>query len=594
MKKGILVVILVIISLLAIGHVTIGQLMANEMSADLSAGLQKKISALSDSHPGKRVRGAIELGKMGKEAAPAIPYLIENLGDGAEVKKREGGMTTPGKAAAEALIDIGEAAAPALAQAAKQSGKGQQLARWTLQKIKAQYPKKGSRGGQAEKSVVVEREVSQSANISITATLMVPAPLDKKYDMHFGISHGFYKEIKYGKEKIYKVTQQLDEMGLVWLRHIGRGSTWREIEPERNKWNFETVDAVLHNNEHPWLVIMYGAPGIIYPFRGDLSRETVESQGGKKEVIEYLKKHYFDASDQEQRVDAERFVKKIVGRYKDKIKHWEIGQEGITASGKYDIIKYSYKWIKEADSTAFVLVTAVAGDDEKMFQRGLQAFNEMLAQGLGNYFDIANMHYYGKVDGNFEEKNEHAYDRYKAAMDKYGVRKPIWVTETSTSSEDNSIVSGDGSLVRQAQDMVKRLVIYSAKGADKVFWFNYRQTSAKDKFYGCNIVSHKTGPKPAYYTFKLFVEKIGYYNTVETLKKDKVRLYKFTVPEDNKIVLVAWSQASQTIDVSQYFGSEEVLITHIVEDQNKQPKTEIVSTNKVPVSISPVFIEARS
>jgi hypothetical protein len=152
-------------------------------------------------------------------------------------------------------------------------------------------------------------------------------------------------------------------------------------------------------------------------------------------------------------------------------------------------------------------------------------------------------------------------------MDKYSVKKPIWVTETSTSSYEQTVLSKPGSEQLQARHIVIRLVVFSAKGAEKVLWFDYGELNPGDRFYGCNLTDSVNRHKPAYYTFKLLIEKIGYYNSVETLRSDDVRLYKFIVDKD-KQVFVAWSNDYMTIDLSQYINSEKVIITHIIEDNS--------------------------
>jgi len=279
-----------------------------------------------------------------------------------------------------------------------------------------------------------------------------------------------------------------------------------------------------------------------------------------------------------------------VGRYKDRVKFWEIGQEGISAPGKYETIRYTYQWIKEVDPNAQVLVTSPAGDDEAILDKGLGVLDSMLEKGLGDYFDIANLHYYETINGDFEGKNENAFDKYKAVLDKHGIKKPIWVTETSTSSEGTSVLSGRSSPARQAQDVVKRLVIFSAKGAERVFWFDYRQTSPEDKFFGCNLVDAKTEPKPAYYTFKLLVDKIGSYARVNTLRRDGVWLYRFTDAKGSS-VFVAWASSPTTVDLKSELGTDEVTVTHIVEDTGSQARKERMESAKVRLSPSPLFLE---
>lgn len=411
-----------------------------------------------------------------------------------------------------------------------------------------------------------------------------------KYAMRFGVNGEMYPDIDQGETKIYAVTKELDKLGMVWLRHPGRGTAWFEIQSTKDTWDFRKLDAVMSANEHPWIIEIL-PKGKAYPFKADFSRQYLESLGGERGIMEYMKANTVDMNDPEQKADAELYVKAFVNRYKDKIKHWG-GDEGIPDPHTFDIMKNIYTWIKEVDPDAVVLITAVAGDNDDMYNKHLEAFDSLLAKGAGDYFDVANIHYYGKIEGDFEERLEQRFDEYKAIMDKYGVKKPIWVTETSTSSYKESVLSGPSSEQTQARHVVKRLVIFSAKGAEKVLWHNYRATFKDNKFYQCNLVDPETNtPKPSYYTFKLMVDKLGYYKSVETLRRDNVRLYKFTT-HTNKAIFVAWSTSSQTIDLSKHLEAEKVLITHIIEDNSVQPKTETTKTTNINISASPIFIES--
>lgn len=421
--------------------------------------------------------------------------------------------------------------------------------------------------------------------------LRVAAGIHDKYEMRFGISGGMYPGIDTGEELIQFVTETLDQLGMVWLRHPGEDTAWFEVQPVSGQWKFEKLDAVINNNNHPWVIELYGDTGTIYPF-GDFSGLMMESLTNPNEIASYAKEHAIDMNDAQQKADAELYVKTFVNRYKDSIKYWEIGNEGIGDSGRFDIVKNTYEWIKAEYPEAVVLLTALAGTNSGMFYSDLEALDSLLAQGIGEYFDVGNFHYYGNIEGEFEESLEKVFDDYKMILDKYGFEKPIWVTETSTSSHEDSMLSGASSEKIQARHVLKRLVTFSARGAEKVFWHDYRDTSSDSLFYQCNLIHPDVSvPKPAYYTFELVVAKIGYYKTVETLRRDDIKLYKF-IMENGDSVYAAWSKASQVADFSMYIDKEDVFVTHIIEDDGIAfPETETVKANSVDLSESPIFIE---
>lgn len=417
---------------------------------------------------------------------------------------------------------------------------------------------------------------------------ITPEIVEIDYSMRFGVNGGAYPDIREGEQAVYAVTKELDKLGYIWLRHPGQGTEWSYVEEENDQWNWEKIDAILVGNNHPWVLELYGAMGNPYPFGNDLTKQHLETLGGKQEIIDYIISLGVDMNDPQQRADAEDYVKTYVSRYKDRVKYWEIGNEGISAPERYDVVVNTYSWIKEAYPESIVILTAVAGDDHTTFNTGLEAMDTLLEQGMGDYFDAANFHYYGRITDNFEGQIEKTFDDYKAVLDKYDVKKPIWVTETATSSHEHSVLSGPSSEALQAQHVVKRLVIYSAKGAEKVFWHDYRDTYEDNKFYKCNLVDYESGvPKPSYYTFKLVVDKIGFYESVETLKRDGVWLYKFN--NIDNVVYVAWG--SGEIDLSEYIDRDKVQVTYIVEEPGQvEPIAELMDTT-ITLSESPVFIE---
>lgn len=439
---------------------------------------------------------------------------------------------------------------------------------------------KGDRGGQEAAS-----GSSDSSSTGSRATgAHAPAAI------RFGINGVHYPAARKGEAKLRARTAELGELGPVWLRHPGHDTGWFEIQSERGgpyKWT--KLDVIIEENEHPWVMEIYGSIGTVYPFRTDLSRDKLK--GDRKEAFRQIKENSINWDSQQERDDAEAYVKAFVNRYKHKVRVWEIGNEGINSVDRFETIKYTYGWIKEAYPEATVMITAVAGDDDELFERGVSTMDSLLERGAGAYFDVGNFHYYGRADGNFEQRLEERYDSYQSTLERHGVDKPIWVTETATSSVDGSAVSGPTSERIQARHMVKRLVVFSAKGAEKVFWHGYRSAAAKNKFNGCNLIDDRSDSrKPAYRTFKLIVDKIGDYEAVETVSNDGLWLYRFTRP-GGKVVMVAWASSEKTVDMSEHLGTSSARLTHIIDNSSSTASTESVKSSKVSVGASPIFVE---
>jgi len=410
-----------------------------------------------------------------------------------------------------------------------------------------------------------------------------------KYAIRFGVNGGMYPPIRSaGEARFLAVTREMDRLGMVWQRHVGRGQSWFEMQPTRDTWDFRSVDAVVARNAHPIVLNVWGQVGFVYPFKSELPWARLGSLGSKTAIMNHIKAHQVDLSDPQQKAEAEVYVKTFVERYKDVVDYWEVGNEGHQTPEALDIAARTCRWIKETKPDATVLLGTVAGDDEAMFARGFAAYRELLAEGIGECCDVATMHYYGKTE-NIDVTLAERVRAFRAALDEFGVDKPLWLTETSTSSHESSVLSGPSSERNQARDVVKRLVVASAAGADKVFWHDYQETYPDNKFYACNLVDQGRGPKPAYFTLKLVVDRLGYCQAVEELRADTVKLYRFTT--DAGEVFVAWSDSEQTTDLSPHLTASQVTITHIVEEAGETaPATETAPVAQVPVSPSPVFV----
>ena len=416
---------------------------------------------------------------------------------------------------------------------------------------------------------LVKEDEQNTTNQNANSKKIIQVPLNsEKKEMHFGIGAGLPKNI-------YEVTK----LGEIWLRHPGKGFSWYEVEPQKDTWNFEILDDKINSTKHNWIMPTYGMTGTVYPF-GGFSKEYIENANDRKKILDHIKEHTVDMNDPVQKADAEIYIKQLVNRYKNKINYWELaGNEGLHSEGKLDIIKNTHEWIKQADPEAKTLVTAICGDTDKDFASNISTIDSLLDQGLGNYFDVANFHYYGHTGDDFEERLLERYNEYQNVLLKHNIDKPIWVTETGTCT-DNPYISGKATEEIQAIDVIRRFVIFSAAGAEKVFWFNYGELNESDLFYGCNITK-----KPAYQTFQLIVEKIGYYKSVDIIENQNNNyIYKFT-NSDDEIIIIAWSKSNATINLSDFFDNDRALLTNI------DSTTEIQNTDNINISSSPIFIE---
>jgi len=187
--------------------------------------------------------------------------------------------------------------------------------------------------------------------------------------------------------------------------------------------------------------------------------------------------------------DLGDFFRNMVSQFKDKVKHWEIWNEADIdvfyrgKPGQYAAcLKESYRRIKEADPEAKVLLCS--------FALGPGNFAEKIfREGIGDSFDIYNVHYYGDPIGLVHRLRNH-----RKLMEKFGVRKPIWVTEMGAYHRPGR---GDHETLRgEASYLVKAYVYGHANGVERFFYFIFRDYTEDEKNFG--VVNRDFTPRPAY------------------------------------------------------------------------------------------------
>ncbi|WP_144060475.1 glycosyl hydrolase [Archaeoglobus sulfaticallidus] len=223
------------------------------------------------------------------------------------------------------------------------------------------------------------------------------------------------------------------------------------------------------------------------------------------------------------------FVRALVERYdgdgiddmpglKYPIKYWEILNEPeaqhdnkyfFKGSGKeyFELVKATYEAVKEADSTAKVVLGGAATLDKE----SIEWWEEFYSLGGGNYFDIAGIHSYA------DEKDDFNVDDLKKLLEKYGINKPIWVTE----------VGPTGEMSREDGIMFAKAAIRAFANGAEVLFFDYKP------------VAH------------VMAYIIGDFNRVE---KSSEGVYVFETKEDK--VYVVWKPGKFPIEGSEIYVAD--------------------------------------
>jgi hypothetical protein len=273
----------------------------------------------------------------------------------------------------------------------------------------------------------------------------------------------------------------------------------------------------------------------------------------------------------------------------------------------FELLKVSYETIKGVDPEAKVLLSGVYMEpwvpgnpmppEHPFFKEMLERLDKTLKYAK-NYFDILDFHHYFSPES-IVPRIDFLEDR----MDFYGYEKEIWITESGGISLDlhpefKTTLHTNEEHRQQAEEIVKFYVKAFERGVKKIFWFEISPTSKTINvlqkwpfgrmYLTEDIMGYKK--KPAYRTLKLMVKKLKNFIRVKKLDTD-YDFYKFEFENKNP-VYVLWSDSEKQIDISAFVPSIEINAVKSNENNSEDFITTLMTSNKVSVSKTPLFIEA--
>lgn len=188
---------------------------------------------------------------------------------------------------------------------------------------------------------------------------------------------------------------------------------WTALEPQEGRFNFATMDQEIAISTTAGMDFIFTLPIYNSIWGYPKNQPTTHYSEG-------IMLRYYD------------FVKHMCDHYKGVVHNWEVyneanlswnGEGSPVAAEYYDILKTAYIAIKNSDPTNLVLLGGLAFPESQT-----SWIDSLLARGGGNYFDIYNIHMY--ADNPTPGWAQGLGNSY-AEMNKYGISKPIWITETS-------------------------------------------------------------------------------------------------------------------------------------------------------------------
>lgn len=264
----------------------------------------------------------------------------------------------------------------------------------------------------------------------------------------------------------------INMIGAGWTRPHPGPFSWGAIERIQGKYDFydadEFVKAAQENNVSIlatlWSFVNWDQQGSdckvsdndqFYP-KDPLGRTGIPPYRCKPNNMQAYKKFL---SDLVERYDGDGI--NDMPNLKIPIKYWEVLNEPemksptltffIGNENDYlEVLKESYQTIKQACSDCKVLHGGAAGTQNEF----LSFWENVFKAGAGNYFDIANIHFIRMGDAS--TLNVKAF---KSLLEKYGIKKPIWVTEVEFDSPSVDVKAA-------AQGAFNA-------GADKIFFVSF-------------------------------------------------------------------------------------------------------------------------
>lgn len=281
----------------------------------------------------------------------------------------------------------------------------------------------------------------------------------------------------------------IKEAGIRWVRQQIR---WDIIEPKKGEFHWEGFDKAIENE------YKYG----LNAFGQFHWKSWSDPTSGEEEAIR----------------NWSHFVSLAVGRYKDKIKYWEVWNEedfegfwrSPNAANYVKLLKATYIAAKKIDPDCRIILGGLMG------WGGAHTYfpfiDEVYKNGGKDYFDIVSFHPYTMPhspakDNLLKRKIEDVLERMKNNQD---ADKPIWITELGWPSNKLLDPASERGVTpdEQAGYLSEALEIcLSYPQIKKVFWYCLGDvgTSPVDSEHHYGLIKNDLEPKPAYKAYKDFI-----------------------------------------------------------------------------------------
>lgn len=316
----------------------------------------------------------------------------------------------------------------------------------------------------------------------------------------------------------------VDALGSSWIRF---DVPWHLLETVPGNYEWETLDvtiAEIVNAGLKPLPDIFGAPS----WAADLDCGPISDIGSFEHFLDNLISRYADV------VEAWEFTNEPDGRERHR---WSpiIGCWGLHPEAYADQLGIFYRKVRQHDPRALVVAGGLAYDNWAIFERSFWPLT--LAAGAGNYFDVANLHYYPINPLEFPTMAHKVNEIKEAMLANSVLGKQIWITETGM------WVNLNGSVEAQKDFIVREQTRGFGAGVDNIFWFDPKERPLPPEQTQRWLFTQNRDPINGFETYRFFADKVGGTRSRGriTVAPFEIEAYRFTSEE--RELYIAWSNA---------------------------------------------------
>lgn len=240
--------------------------------------------------------------------------------------------------------------------------------------------------------------------------------------------------------------------------------------------------------------------------------------------------------------DVYLYFREAARHFRGRVQFWEIWNEPdiFFFAGRPEeyaaVLKAAYLGCKDGNPDCEVLFGSLAMQAGTWVER-------VFENGVSDYFDLFNMHYYGNVDGVLDRIRAN-----KAFLERFKCRKPIWLTEmgvTANMGQDGTFTESER---HQAAYLVKSYAHALSQGIDRFFFF-YMAEFLENAAALWGIVRSDLTPKPAYAALAVLTSVLGQARYVGRVDLGAPGCWAYVFHDGKQHVLVAWADRPAAVEI---------------------------------------------